>query len=155
MKRILSFALALVVVLSMSAMAFADTGSVVATPTTETGAKASALPTVAEKTDATLTAADDVKDLPEEAQKAFKDAQKALDAAVPEGMEAQYFFYAESKTLPYDLTIKMANVKDAKDFAGKLFVDGKWVDLKYVLNDDGTITVTITDNGPVAFFVTK
>ena len=155
MKRILSFALALVVVLSLSAMAFADTGSVVATPTTEAGTKASALPTVAAETDAKLTAADEVKDLPEEAQATFKEAQKALDAAVPEGMEAQYFFYAESETLPYELTIKMANVKDAKDFAGKLFVDGKWVELDYALNDDGTITITITDNGPVVLFAAK
>ncbi len=155
MKKILSFALALVVVLSLSAMAFADTGSVVATPTTTTGEKASALPTVAAKTDAKLTAADAVKDLPEAAQETFKEAQKALDAAVPEGMAAQYFFYAESETLPYTLTVKMENVKDTKDFAGKLFIDGKWVELEYVVNDDGTITVTITDNGPVALFAAK
>ena len=155
MKKILAFVLALVVVFSLSAVAFAATGSVTAEKTTEDGTKATALPTVAENTEVKLTAIDEVEDLPEEAQEAVKEAQETLEAAVPEGMEAQYFFYAESEVFPYELTVTMENVKDAKDFAGKLFVNGEWIDLEYVLNDDGTITITIRENGPVALFAAK
>ena len=155
MKKILAFVLALVVVFSLSAAAFAETGSVTAEKATEDGTKATALPTVAENTEVKLTAIDEVEDLPEEAQEAVKEAQETLEAAVPEGMEAQYFFYAESEVFPYELTVTMENVKDAKDFAGKLFINGKWVDLEYVFNDDGTITITIPENGPVALFAAK
>ncbi len=155
MKKILAFVLALVVVFSLSAVAFAATGSVEAEKTTEDGTKATALPTVAEDTEAELTAIDEIENLPEEAQEAVKEAQEALEAAVPEGMEAQYFFYFEAPEYPYELTVTMENVKDAADFAGKLFVNGEWVDLEFVLNDDGTITITIPENGPVALFAAK
>ena len=155
MKKILAFVLALVVVFSLTAVAFAETGSVTAEKTTEDGTKATALPTVAENTEVKLVAIDEIEELPEEAQEAVKEAQETLEAAVPEGMEAQYFFYAESEVFPYELTVTMENVKDAKDFAGKLFINGEWVELEYVLNDDGTITITIPENGPVALFAAK
>lgn len=153
MKRSLALILALVIVLSVSSVAYA-VNSPAAAPVVETGTKAAALPTVVSG-DAQLTPVDKIADLPEEAQAELKEANSALKEAVPDGMVARYVVYAESKTVPYELTLKMEDIKDIKDFASKIFKDGKWVELKAVLNADGTVTITVTDNGPLAVFTKK
>lgn len=154
MKRFLAAILALVLVLSVSAAAYAAGGSVQAAPAVEAGNKTTALPTVV-NSDATLVSIDNIADLPEEAQKVFKEASESVKKEVPDGMVARYFFYSESKSYPYELKINMDDIKDVKDLASKLFLDGKWVDLKLVLNKDGTVSITVTGEGPMAVFTKK
>ncbi len=158
MKRFFALLLALVVVLSVSSVAFAaDVSSVTAPPVVEDGNKAAALPTLVESDEGVvLTPVDNVEDLPEDAQEEFKQAEATVKEAIPEGMVARYLVYAQSPNgEPYKLTLKLDDVKDIKDFAARLFKDGKWIELEVIMNDDGTFTVVVPSDGTLAICTAK
>ena len=47
------------------------------------------------------------------------------------------------------MTVKVDN---AEKVVVKQFVDGKWVELKVIVNADGTITIEDVVDGPIAIF---
>lgn len=107
-----------------------------------------------------LVAADKVEEMPSEDQKTFVAAQEALKEAAPAGMKTQFFFYAkvnktaaDSTTTKSDAPVSMTvKVNNAGKVVVKQFVDGKWVELKAIVNADGTITIEDVVNGPIAIF---
>lgn len=153
MKKIVSFALALVLVLSLSVTAFA-VGSPVATVDSET--HTAALPVVesakadGKDVDVAITELGMAGKLSSDEQKDFEEAYNALADAAPADMTANYFVHVKSSVLPYTLTLRIA----AKDASAKLFKDGAWVDLKTTVNGN-TISIVVTDNGPLAVFTKK
>ena len=166
MKKAIILALALVLTLSLAVPASAVT-SPVAPETSET--TTAPLPEIVEeetKTEdgATVTvepvAADKVEEMPVEEQKTFVAAQEALKEAAPKGMKTQYFFYAkvtkteaDGTTAKSDTPAKMTvKVENAAKVVVKQFVDGKWIELETVINDDGTITIIGVVDGPIAIF---
>lgn len=157
MKRYFALLLALVVVLSVSSVAYAaDVGSVTAAPVVEEGNKAAALPTVVESDeDVVLTPVDEVEDLPEDAQEEFKEAAATVEEAVPEGMVARYLVYSSGPATPYTITLKLDDITDVKDVVVRLFKDGKWIDLEVVKNADGTFTIKLPESGALAICTTK
>lgn len=106
-------------------------------------------------------AVEDAKGLSEEAQKTYAAAQESLEEAVPAGVKTQYFFYVtivktdnersfkENYDGSVNMTMKLAN---ATKVVVKQFVDGKWVPLDAVINNDGTITIMGVVEGPIAIF---
>lgn len=168
MKKGIVLALAVILTLSLAVpAAAAGTGSPVAPETSET--TTAPLPEVIVeeiKTEdgATIViepvAADKVEEMPEEDQKSFVAAQEKLAEAAPAGMKTQYFFFAKvTKTAadgttaksdtPVSMTVKVDN---AEKVVVKQFVDGKWVELKVIVNADGTITIEDVVDGPIAIF---
>ena len=157
MKKALVFVLAVVMVMAMAVPASAAINSPTAPTTSET--TTAPTPVVVEGKDDSATVAfvpvEDVKNLPEEAQKEMVAAQNALAEAAPAGMKAQYFCYVtvEKSDAKADeaatITLKIDN---AKEVVVKQFVDGKWVELEAVVNADGTVTVKGVVDGPIAIF---
>jgi len=148
MRKVITFALAVMLVMAMAVPAFAVSSPVAPAAS---ASKTAALPVVAEAlpegvqlvsvNDAALTA---------EAKEVFVAAQAELKEAAPEGMAVKYFFYVEAESdATATLVLKVANVENV---VVKQFVDGKWVELKCVLNADGTLTIEGVVEGPIAIF---
>lgn len=146
MRKVITFALAVMLVMAMAVPAFAVSSPVapVASAT-----KTAALPVVA----GTLPEGVElvaVANLSAEAKETAIAAQAALKEAAPEGMAVKYFFYVVVESDgAVTLTLKLANVESV---VVKLFKDGKWVELKSVLNADGTVTIEGVVDGPIAIF---
>lgn len=168
MKKAMILALAVMLTLSLAIPAAAATAESPNAPETSQTTTAP-LPEIVEeeaKTEdgAAVTvepvAADKVEEMPAEEQKTFVAAQEALKEAAPKGMKAQYFFYAkvtkteaDGTTAKSDTPAKMTvKVENAAKVVVKQFVDGKWVELETVINDDGTITIMGVVDGPIAIF---
>lgn len=169
MRKGIVLALALVLALSLTVpAAAAGTGSPTAPETSDT--TTAPLPEIVENGTEMTTddakiivdpvAAEDTAELSAEAQETFASAQASLADAAPAGMKAQYFFYVtvhkqfeDGTTEKYDgpvsMTVKIAN---ATKVVVKQFVDGKWVPLNVVMNDDGTVTIEGVVEGPIAIF---
>ena len=75
-------------------------------------------------------------------------------------MKTQYFFYVQIDKVeadgtttkhngPVDMIVKIENITEV---VVKQFIDGKWVELEAVINDDGTITIKGVVEGPIAIF---
>ena len=164
MKKAFDLALAVILTLSLAVpAAAAGTGSPVA-PTTSASTTAS-LPEVVETETKTEdgavvivepVAAEEVAELAEEAKADFATAQEGLAEAAPAGMKTQYFFYVkitaeDSKPVTGAVSMTM-KVDNAAKVVVKQFVDGKWVELKVVVNADGTITIEGVVEAPIAIF---
>lgn len=166
MKKAMILALAVMLTLSLAVPAAAE-GSPVAEKTS--GTVTAPLPEIVKeetKTEdgAAVTvepvAADKVEEMPAEEQKTFVAAQETLKEAAPKGMKAQYFFYAKvTKTEADGTTAKSdtpatmtVRVENAAKVVVKQFVDGKWIELETVINDDGTVTIMGVVDGPIAIF---
>ena len=125
MKKALSFALALVLVVSLAAPT-----ALAASPTApeESATTTAPLPVVVPSAsdDVTLVATNDVAKLPEGAREVLVEAQNALKDAVPEGMKAQYFLYVDVSNTSgsSDIVLKIDNISE---IVVKQFIDGKWV----------------------------
>ena len=144
MRKVLTFVLAVMLVMAMAVPAFA-----VASPTAPVAApnKTTALPVVAE------TLPEGVKlvaitALTAEAKEVVVAAQAELKAAAPAGMAVKYFFYAEAEET-VELTLKLGKVTEVVVMQ---FVDGKWIEVESVLNADGTVTIKGVVEGPIAIF---
>lgn len=151
MKKAVVLVLAVVLAMSMAVPAFAVNSPVA--PKANQNATAS-LPVVVNEEEkeavVILTAVEDNKKLPEEAQKVFAEAQSDLKKAVPAGMTPKYFFYA---TLKIDgeaqATIKVAGVKQASDIVVKQFIDGEWVELEVEIDAKGNVLIKGIQEGPM------
>lgn len=95
---------------------------------------------------------EDIDKLPEEAQETVAEAKEKLTEAAPEGMAVKYFFYfsTEKTVAP---TIKIADMDNFESMVIMQFIDGEWVELEYVINEDGTITIIDAVDAPMAIFV--
>ena len=87
--------------------------------------------------------------------------QAPLAEAKPADMKTKYLFYVtivktdEERSFRegYDGAVNMTvKIKNVKNVVVKQFVDGKWVELETVINDDGTITIMGVVDGPIAIF---
>ena len=150
MKKALSFALALVLVVSLAAPT-----ALAASPTApvESATTTAPLPVVVPSAsdDVALVATNDVAKLPEGAREVLVEAQNALKDAVPEGMKAQYFLYVDVSNTSgsSDIVLKIDNISE---IVVKQFIDGKWVELEATINPDGTVSVKSVVSGPIAIF---
>lgn len=94
-----------------------------------------------------LVAIEDAKELSADEQKDFSAARKALPNAVPKGFTARYFFFSHM-TKPYDLTIELANCKEAKVMK---YVNNEWVEMESKLDvAASTLTIFEMPNAPMA-----
>lgn len=144
MRKVLTFVLAVMLVMTVPAYAVSSPVATVASAT-----KTAPLPVVAEalpegvKLIATTA-------LTAESKESVVVAQAELKAAAPAGMAVRYFFYAEvDADTASTIILKLANVQDV---VVKLFKDGKWIELKSILNADGTVTIEGIVDGPIAIF---
>ena len=146
MKKVLVFALALVMVLGMAIPASAATGS-------PTGTKEDLKPFLVSATsdEYRIYTTEEVADLSEEAQKVFAEAKESLEDAVPEGMVIRYFFYFYTSE-PCDAVFR---IEGYQELVFMQYVDGEWVTLEFTANEDGTVTVLNVVEGPMAIFVKK
>ena len=146
MKKALSFVLAVMLVMSMAISA-----SAVGSPT---ATKEDLKPTLVGDTakNITIITVEDIEELPEEEQKVFVEAKDKLAGATPAGMAVKSFTYFSTTEKSVSAVLKMDVAADAK-MAIKQFVDGKWVELEYEINEDGTVTVLNVVSGPLAVFV--
>lgn len=142
MKKALVFVLAIVLVLSLAMPAFAA-GLNIQSPIGEDGLPL-LITTTADKYQ--LVTIRDAWKLTKEEQQNFKDSLKDLPDAVPQGTNARYFFFLQ-------VTEKCDAVFNINGFNVPIFmqyVDGEWVELDYVVNEDGTVTVKDVVNAPMA-----
>ena len=159
MRKVFVFALAVVMVMAMAVPAFAAVSSPAAKPEdmlpVVVAPKADGTKDATPKAGGTMATVEDAEKLPEEAKKTFEAAQTELAKAAPEGMATKFFFYftpaAEKKgdVEPGTLVVRIPNVAKV---VIKQFVDGKWVELKFDLAKDGTITLKDLAEGPIAIF---
>ena len=149
MRRVMTFALAVMLVMAMAVPAFA-VNSPTAPVASET--KTAALPVVVDTLSAgvALIPVNAAATLAAEAKETFATAQAELKAAAPAGMAVKYFAYvAVESDSAVTVALKIANVQSVTVMQ---FLDGKWVELKCTLNADGTITIEGVVEGPIAIF---
>lgn len=169
MRKVVTFVLAVVLVMAMAVPAMA---TAVGSPTAPVAApdKTTSLPEVTKQDDNSLivpieeadTLSDAAKETFSTAQKELMDEEKQKEI-IPEGMATQYFFYyvpAESAqtsavTMKIDELDADAQTDASTYIVVKQFQDGKWVELKVTVNADGTVTIEGLGEGPVAVFVKK
>ena len=153
MKKIMTIVLAVMLLMSVAVPAFA------ASPTAPeaTTSKTSPLPVVVEegKEDASciLYSIYDADELTEEECTSFKEAQKALKKEVPAGMRVKYFFYhqpLEATAAACEHTLDIGNFTEV---IVKQYLEGKWVELDVKVNENGTITISGIETGPMAIIV--
>ena len=147
MKKALVFALTVAMVLGLAIPASAATGS-------PTGTAEDLKPLVVTTTadDYQILSTEEVDQLPEEAKEVFSEAKETLAEAAPEDMAARYFFYFQpiGEKESYNVTF---DLDDYTEVVFMQYVDGQWVELEFVVNEDGTITVLGVVEGPMAIFV--
>lgn len=143
MKKALGLVLALVMVLGMAIPA-----SAVGSPTATTEDLKPLLVSATSDEHKAYTA-EEVDELPEEAQKTFVESKEKLEEAIPEGMVARYFFYFASN----DTCDAVFNVEGHTVLVVMQYIDGKWVEMEFIINEDGTITVLNAVDGPMTFLV--
>lgn len=162
MKKAVGIFLALTLVMSLAIPAAAAEGTPAAAPVSSPTATPEDLkPLVVETSSPNLEimSAEEIKDLPEAKQQAYAEAMKSLKEdknVVPEGMAVRYLVYCsiteEGLTSDdvFSVTIKL---DDFEELVIMQFINGKWVELEYVINEDGTITILNVVDGPMAIFV--
>lgn len=160
MKKVLVFVLAVMMIMSMAVPA--------AALPSPTAAAADLMPVITEESKqiVELHTTEDVLELHEDIQEIMAEAKEQLADACPEGFKVKYFFYVEitgtektSVSVDFESIVEHIGAGEAEEDVkqGKLvfmqFVDGKWVELEYVVNEDGTITVFNVVEGPISVFV--
>lgn len=170
MKKVLVFVLAVMMIMSMAVpVAAAPEDTTPAAAIASPGATAADLtPVITEKSAqiVELHTTEDVLELHEDVQEIMAEAKEQLADACPEGFKVKYFFYveitgAEKTSVSVDFESIVENIgegeaeEDVKK--GRLvfmqFVDGKWIELEHVINEDGTITVFNVVEGPISVFI--
>lgn len=183
MKKVLFFVLAVVMVMSLTVPAAAAPEDAAATGLISPGATAADLkPELTEESHpiVEIHTTEEVLELHEDVQEVMAEAKEQLADACPQDFAVKYFFYVEivnaqekAVTVSFESIVKnvaaedsdtetaesesngTVDVEDIKQ--GRIvfmqFVDGKWVELEFEVNEDGTITVFNVVEGPVAIFV--
>lgn len=158
MKKVLSFVLAIGLVIGMIMPAYA-----VATESlgSDTARQEDLIPFLVDASSAAyeIKSAEEIEDLPEESQENFQAAKETLEDTIPEGMAVRYFFYFVTDT-PCTATFRIEDFGQediGQDSARRIvfiqFVDKKWTKLESVMNEDGTITALNVQDGPMAVLI--
>lgn len=170
MKKVLVFVLAVMMLMSIAVPAAAapEDAAPVAALTSPAATAADLEPVITEESAqiVELHTTEDVLELHEDVQEIMAEAKEQLADACPEGFAVKYFFYVEiigaektSVSVDFESIVENIGEGEAEEEVrqGKLvfmqFVDGKWVELDYVINEDGTITVFNVVEGPISVFV--
>lgn len=162
MKKAVGIILALTLVMSLAIPAAATVGTpAAASVSSPTATPEDLKPLVVETSSPNLEimSAEEIEDLPEAKQEAYAEAMKSLEEdkdVVPEGMAVRYVFYCsvtEDGTTANEALSMTVELDGFKELVIKQFIDGKWVELEYVINEDGTITILNVVDGPMAIFV--
>lgn len=182
MRKVFTFALAVVMVMAMAVPAMAAAVGSPTAPVAEPD-QTTPLPVVVDQENGSLIVPIEEADiLSDAAMETFITAEEELmdeekqKEIIPEGMTTLYFFYyvpaepTENSALTLeigdlgidDLKIDDPNVDslDIEDIISgrmvvKQFRNGEWIELKVVVNPDGTITILGLGAGPVAVFVKR
>lgn len=162
MKKTVGIALALMLVMGLAvpAMAAQET-SAKAAVSSPAATPEDLTPLVVETSSSNLEvlSSEEVADLPEEKQETFTQAVETLkedEEAVPEGMAVRYVFYCsvtEEGSTSTEALSATIQLDDFKELVIKQFIDGKWVELEFIINEDGTITILNVVDAPMAIFV--
>lgn len=106
----------------------------------------------AETTEYEIISMEDIDKLSEEVQETVAEAKENLAEAAPADMAVKYFFYfsTEKAVTP---TVKVADMDSFESMVIMQFIDGEWVELEYVINEDGTITIIDAVDAPLAICV--
>ena len=152
MKKIMTVLLAIMLLVSVAVPAFA------ASPTAPeaTTSKTSSLPVVAGKDQddsCILYSVYDADELTEEECTSFKEAQKSLKKEVPAGMRVKYFFYHQPLEATAAACEHTLNIGNFAEVIVKQYLEGKWVELEVKVNENGTITISGIETGPMAIIV--
>lgn len=162
MKKAVGIILALTLVMSLAIPAAATVGTpAAASVSSPTATPEDLKPLVVETSSPNLEimSAEEIEDLTEAKQEAYAEAMKSLEEdkdVVPEGMAVRYAFYCsvtEEGTTANEALSMTVELDGFKELVIKQFIDGKWVELEYVINEDGTITILNVVDGPMAIFV--
>lgn len=147
MKRMLVLVLAIVMVMSMAVPAAAAVNSPAAQ-------KADLKPILTEESEliVELHTTEDVKELDEKIQDLMAEAKESLKDACPKGFAVKYFFYVEIIGGEGPIAVDFEPIAH-KEIVLKQYVDGKWAELKFTVNEDSTITVSGVVKAPLAVFV--
>ena len=153
MKKMLVLVLAVIMVMSMAVPAAAlNSPTATAADLTPVLTKESTL--IVE-----LHTTADVLKLAEEVQEVMAEAKEDLQEAAPKGFAVKYFFYVEIIGTEKSVAVEFEPIKgitaetDAARLVVMQFVNGKWVELEFTINADGTITVLGVVEGPIAVFM--
>ena len=93
-----------------------------------------------------------VPHLSEEIQNLMAEAKAKLKDACPDGCAVKFFCYVEIIGEADSATVEFEKI-DFNEIHFEQYVDGEWVDLPYVVNEDGTITVENVVEGPKVIFI--
>ena len=145
MKKALVFLLAVVMVMSMAVPAAA-----LASPAAKPADLAPVL-TKESQVIVELHTTEEVMSLSAEVQELMAAAKESLKDVCPKGFAVKYFFYVEIIGSDDSVSITFEPFK-YKEIVFMQFVDGEWVELEYVVNEDGTITVFAITDGPIVVF---
>ena len=80
------------------------------------------------------------------------EAKAKLKDACPDGCAVKFFCYVEIIGEADSATVEFEKI-DFNEIHFEQYVDGEWVDLPYVVNEDGTITVENVVEGPKVIFI--
>ena len=165
MKKLLTFLMVAILILSLSVPAFAATGSAEAPE--EDSDETADLPEVVGGDVILIPVADILTTTPEEARalaetiaeefgeelteeevkavaEVVTQAIESLASAVPEDATVQYFCYASSEG---EVTVEIADVSAVTVMA---FLNGEWVEVEAIDNGDGTYTFALDEACPIA-----
>lgn len=99
-----------------------------------------------------LHSAEMVPHLSEEIQNLMAEAKAKLKDACPDGYAVKFFCYVEIIGEADSATVEFEKI-DFNEIHFEQYVDGVWVDLPFVVNEDGTITVENVVEGPKVIFI--
>ena len=88
----------------------------------------------------------------EEVQMQMAEAKAQLKEACPHGCAAKFFCYVEILGDADSVSVVFEKI-DFNEIHFNQFVNGEWVELSYVMNQDGTITVEDVVTGPKVIFI--
>ncbi len=148
MKKLFVFALVCALVMSLVIPVFAATGSL---DSKETAPKPELVSsTCQEVVNYTL---EEKEALPQEAQEIFEESWQNLPSVSGE-WTLRYFFYTDVCGNCPSCRVEF-RVGEESEWLVKQFIDGKWVEMVFALNADGSISVEGLIDGPIAFWVRK
>ena len=151
MKKVLTFVLTVIMVMSLAIPAAA---------LPSTGAKVEDLTPVLTKPSQAivrLIPTEEIHKESEEIQNEMAEAKENLAKARPKRFAVKYFFYVDIIGNETTVTIDFEPIKivDENKLVVMQFIDEEWVEIKFTINEDGTITVYNVVEGPIAFFVMR